>query len=187
MLTGLEQYSLERAGYFIRRAAISDDVLVAGEIVRILEAVLPTMRSALSGPLRYYRGTVVGQVWSRGFPIPWDVPVGEQLSALARTAEHLQARIDTAADESLVLLPGTHAAAPSPEDAAALAANRDPPGMVRVRLCPGDALFWNTNVIHRNTRDMQGGICVTCVSQNIHAPPCAWMGEPLEMPSKEIA
>jgi hypothetical protein len=185
MLTGLEQYSLERAGYFIRRNAVPLVVLTAGAPDDMLNCVLPTVREALSGSLRCYRGSAAAPTWSRGYGVSWDQPTGEQFAALARTAEHLQVRIDTAADESLVLLPGTHAAPPSPEDAAAMVAGSDPPGMVRVRLSPGDALFWNTNVIHRNPTDKELAICVTCVAQNVPAPEWAW--EPAKTKPKETA
>jgi hypothetical protein len=185
MLTGLEQYSLERAGYFIRRAFIAPNVLPdsighpavtqAESPRKLVDLLLPTVQSALGqGPITPYTGSNAGEAgWTRGYPISWDLPPVEQIGALARTMEHLQVRAAVSRDESLALLPGTHAAPPSAEDAAQLRANptADMPGMVRVRLAPGDTLFWNTNVLHRHAVGETGQvICVTFVTDKCPTP-----------------
>lgn len=189
MLTGLEQYSLERAGYFIRRAAVPNGDVCEG-LAGILNHVAETVESALGhGPIAIYHGCDDGQLgWHRGFDIGWDLPPVEQIGVLARTMEHLQVRTAVMPDESLALLPGTHSAPPAPEDLEQLRLDptADTPGMVRVRLAPGDALFWNTNVVHReltSSRD-DNVFCVTFVSRECPKP--TWAGESLDSLEKDL-
>jgi hypothetical protein len=182
MLTGLEQYSLERAGFFVRRAAIAPDLLrdLSGEdaAAAVLRSLSPTVRNTLGQSIRTYLGCRTEESrWTRGYPIPWDMPLAEQMAALARTMEHLQICVALSPDESLAVLPGTHSAPPANEDLAHLTVDpaADTSGMVRVRLAPGDALFWNTNVIHRadNSPTPHPTICVTCVTEKCATPPWA--------------
>jgi hypothetical protein len=188
MLTGLEQYSLERAGYFIRRAALTPDS--PRGVVGLLELLLPTVQSVLGqGPITPYGGSGAepGR-WTRGYSIPWDLPPAEQIAALARTTEHLQVRAAASPDESLALLPGTHAAPPALGDLTQLVRRPtgDTPGMVQVRLAPGDTLFWNTNVIHR---DDAGDVIdrvfrVTFVTENCMKP--SWATDLLDRIGKDM-
>lgn len=182
MLTGLEQYSLERAGYFIRRGFAPADLDLPrshdpAQLERLVDFVTPIAIDVV-GPNARFVGAEVeyGEAdyaeWRRGYGILWNSEYGEQMSLLARTHAHLQVRIALKEDESLLLLPGTHASPPVEEDRAALVIgdSADTPGQVRVRLGAGDTLFWNTNVLHRIVPGLDNHgpvLCVTYVSQNV--------------------
>lgn len=176
MLTGLEQYSLERAGYFIRRAAVSPDLLEdalavsrlnrgsaasnesvdaadSGAFLALAGAIEPTVRDIL--------GTRVSEAAltlsrSEARPADWRRALGrlsgspaDQTAALAARGERVEVRIPLEDDDSLVVLPGTHTSPPDQQDAAALECGGAAPGQVRIRLRAGDALFWNPNLFHR--------------------------------------
>lgn len=96
----------------------------------------------------------------RGFELRWhrdDVPADADAAAevtrLRAPAWHAQWNLALYADDSLVVVPGSHA---RPRTAAERAA--DPyapnlPGQAVVSLAPGDCVFYNNNILHRGVYD----------------------------------
>ncbi len=86
--------------------------------------------------------------WHRD-DIPADVDSVAEEARLAEPAWHAQWNLALWDDESLVLVPGSHARARTEAERAAAPFERDLPGQVVVRLRPGDVAFYNNNIFHR--------------------------------------
>jgi len=89
--------------------------------------------------------------WHRD-DIPPDIEPADEAARLAQPAWHAQWNLALAPDASLVVVPGSHRRARTsvertagPYDAL--------PGQITVRLAPGDAVFYDNNVLHRGVYD----------------------------------
>jgi hypothetical protein len=204
MITGQEQYYLERAGYFVRRGALPPEVIAecldaAERVVQkcrdgryehirwsddsrddfwgvnhllhpaIRETTLvnvlahPGLRDpledALPPPLRYHLATLLVSPARKPYELAWhrdlgpdlDEPDDAQRAHLARFLQHLQLNAALLDDESLWVVPGTHAEPLLPEQYAAVKQDQcgDVPGQVCARLAAGDVVFYNANLLHR--------------------------------------
>jgi hypothetical protein len=197
MLTGQEQYYLERAGYFIRRQADLPERLVksayetafsclsgmTGEemdlplsyemlpLFRLLGTpnVLITLRNILGADLRLSRVTILaagdsdkGGLWHRDFAPSPMLSEGEQRAYLARFQNSLCLQMPFLLEEGMLVLPATHLEPVEQEDQQALQADpfAELPGQVRLRLQPGDVLFYNPNLFHRMDGQSERSRCV---------------------------
>ncbi len=202
MLTGLELYYLERAGYFVRRGVLTGGLLeacreAAGRIaergeaeepVELLspDADEPALLEALAHPqivgvpedlfrehaacLQAYllvplSGEGLRSAWHRDQGPDLDAPAGEQMAHLERYSRNIQVRAALQEDTSLLVMPGTHTTPLPPELRDPL---RDDPcaelaGQVRIRLEPGDVVFYNGNLLHREE------VADTQIRQTLHA------------------
>jgi hypothetical protein len=208
VLTGLELYYFERAGYFVRRGLLSpEEVAVCRDAAeRIVERVRagayadarwsdeehgdfwgvnhilhPAVReTALVGVLahpgvcgvpedlfpgeaRYHLATLLVNPRRKPYRLAWHRDLGPDLNSppdaqtahLARWREHVQLNGALLEDESLWVVPGTHADPLLPEQRDAL--RSDPrgavPGQVCVRLAPGDFVFYNANLLHKGANE----------------------------------
>lgn len=162
MLSGQEQYYWERAGYFVRRRALSADALAReitteaqGRALRVMAAagVRETARALLGEVVAVAPadGLTAGAGWRRGLEPPTDLTATAEMAWLARQPEQLWARVALEADETLRVLPGAHAELLP--DAVRAAIADDPAGelegAVRVRLAPGDAVFLSPRLLYR--------------------------------------
>ena len=168
MLTGQEQYYWERAGYFIRREMLNTDGVRAwqrfvadihekgdgrieepqavGDIRELVQEVL--------GPqwlTSNRRRDPIAQAWSRGIVRGNQLPVNSTPGELARTHKCVTVCVACDADESLLVVPGSHAEALDREQLTALEEN---PlvvisGQVSVRLTAGDALLFCPSLLRR--------------------------------------
>jgi hypothetical protein len=151
-LTGLEQYSLERAGYFIRRATLEaaqveaarhcasrisappgaelmghsfevEELLVAAELPEIAGMAHDLLRPArLRSAMLHTTENREPSAWHRDFCVDPTLPPADQLSLLHGHPPAYRMRIALTPDSSLLVVPGSHADALSLEQAAALAA-----------------------------------------------------------------
>lgn len=202
MLTGLELYYLERAGYFVRRGVLTGALLEAcreatrriaergeaEESVALLspDADEPALLEALAHPqilgvpedlFREHAACLQAQLlvplsgeglqsaWHRDQGPDLDAAAGEQMAHLERFSRNIHVRAALQEDESLLVMPGTHTTPLSPELRDPL--REDPcaelTGQVRIRLEPGDVVFYNGNLLHREeVADMQ-------IRQTLHA------------------
>jgi hypothetical protein len=171
VLTGLEQYAWERAGYFIRRAllpAATVERLLAMSRATIDDDLRSTLLPALLAepsvaPLLVdLMGPSIGLAsarllerprehrFGRATRVRLDAPAIEQQMRLAGDALSLTLSVALAPSEWLYVLPGTHTQAPTAEQAEKLLAGEaDVPGQVRIRLMPGDALLRDRRIAHR--------------------------------------
>jgi len=143
MVTGLEQYHFERAGYFVRRGLLLGQALTAwtaaaralGPGQEAGQASLPAAEalSLLDELLERHAGPTEVHLLAAGSPPHWRR--GSPDEAIARIA--------LADDEGLCVLGGAHEGPLPPGVEAAL--GHDPgcdlEGQVRVRLRAGDAIF----------------------------------------------
>jgi hypothetical protein len=169
MLTGQEQYYLERAGYFIRRnvipaalqpavrqeielnsiVSVSDADLAALATVRdIVAELIPIIRDAIGiepGHVEVSLLTPGDSIWRRPVFPEIEAMADASSAELARHQKNLFANVALRQDEFARVLPGTHSE-PLDEDVAELI-RRDPsatvPGEVCIRLNPGDVWFFN--------------------------------------------
>jgi hypothetical protein len=180
-LTGLEQYSWERAGYFIRRSAIDANVISAAfklcdgsaeelpeegerpgtECVEACGAIAAdTVIQTIAGDLLQHphlistflcRAPGSPSEWGRGAPVDLSLPPPEQAAILHALPTELLVRVALGVDHTMFVLPGSHWAPVSPDQAAEMSS--DPHckliGAVRIRLDPGDALFLGSGVLRR--------------------------------------
>ncbi|PTB68976.1 hypothetical protein BBK36DRAFT_1192626 [Trichoderma citrinoviride] len=90
--------------------------------------------------------------WHRD-DIPAEASAEEELERLGRPAFHAQYNLALWEDESLVVVPGSHARARTEAERAAGPFERALPGQLVVRLEPGDIVFYNNNILHRGVYD----------------------------------
>jgi hypothetical protein len=227
MLTGLELYYLERAGYFVRRGALTGALLAAcreaaeritekgqgGESAEQWYAILhpdlnePALIEALAHPqiigvpedlyrdhaacwqaeiLYHSPGKGFGSAWHRDLRSDLDASPEAQLAHLERYMQNIRINAALRADETLRVIPGTHATPPLPEQRDLL--KKDPcaalPGQVRIRLEPGDVLFYNGNLLHREeiageeTRLTLHAVFVSRLQPPAQRETPAWLSEP---------
>jgi hypothetical protein len=181
MLTGLEQYYWEKAGYFIRRQALSpEEVSSCLKSLKRLSrerrtfsietlpahcllamgnpTVLGIIKDLLEPGRRFHHAALQANVGEERIPGTWTrdmLPEGNPLQAqdavLQRHQGCLTIRLAFSLDESLHVVPGSYVSPLPPEQIATLTADphSDLEGAVCMRLAPGDALFYNPNLIHR--------------------------------------
>lgn len=86
--------------------------------------------------------------WHRD-DIPSSVTVEEETARLAEPAWHAQWNLALYDDSSLIVVPGSHASARTDVERAAGPFEKELPGMEVVRLGAGDAVFYDSNILHR--------------------------------------
>lgn len=178
-LTGLEQYSLERAGYFVRRSLLDEERLrTARDVAGGLSAILAegTARAELhatdqlarelteitglaadlipSAQLRsvtlYPVGERASSTWFRDLEIDPALSAPEQLALLNGSPPIFHVRIALSSDASLAVLPGSHMGPLSPDQAITLLSKSTSAlGEIRVRLTAGDVLVYSSMVLRR--------------------------------------
>ncbi|KAI2633068.1 phytanoyl-CoA dioxygenase [Hypomontagnella submonticulosa] len=97
----------------------------------------------------------------KDFELRWhrdDIPAAataeEELERLGKPAWHAQWNLALCdGDESLVVVPGSHARARSEGERAADPFEPNMPGQLVVRLNAGDVVFYNNNILHRGRYD----------------------------------
>lgn len=77
----------------------------------------------------------------------------EELARLSEPAWHAQWNLALLDDDSLILVPGSHARARTAQERAAGPYQTGLEGEVRVRLQAGDVAFYNNNIFHRGCYD----------------------------------
>ncbi|KAL7817205.1 phytanoyl-CoA dioxygenase [Trichoderma gracile] len=90
--------------------------------------------------------------WHRD-DIPAEATAEEEMERLGRPAFHAQYNLALWEDESLVVVPGSHARARTEAERAAGPFEKELPGQLVVRLEPGDIVFYNNNILHRGVYD----------------------------------
>jgi hypothetical protein len=86
--------------------------------------------------------------WHRD-DVPATASAEEELQRLAKPAWHAQWNLSLYDDESLIVVPGSHARARTDEERAADPFADHLEGMMVVKLNAGDAVFYNNNILHR--------------------------------------
>lgn len=86
--------------------------------------------------------------WHRD-DIPATATADEELERLRQPAFSAQWNLALYDDESLVVVPGSHARARTEAERAADPYADDMPGQMRVKLHAGDVVFYNNNILHR--------------------------------------
>ncbi|EAW14443.1 phytanoyl-CoA dioxygenase family protein [Aspergillus clavatus NRRL 1] len=91
--------------------------------------------------------------WHRD-DIPDTVPEAEELRLLQAKSprgrqSHAQYNLALCPDESLIVVPGSHRRVRTAAERAAGPYERDMPGQLVVKLQPGDAVFYDSNILHR--------------------------------------
>jgi len=165
MLTGIEQYHWEKAGYFIRRSLFDANAIrswdPSDELV--LESVGALIADLLGGPCDLVEAAADSHPSAS-----WRRAEGGAYSAgsatLARQPEGVVVRIAVAPDEGLQVLPGSHVSPLSTAEMKQL--GEDPAaglsGGIRIRLAAGDTLFYSTGLLamaqpqtERNAREVR--------------------------------
>jgi len=77
----------------------------------------------------------------------------EEMQRLGRPAWHAQWNLALYEDESLMVVPGSHVRARTDVERTADPWEKHLPGQVVVRLQPGDAVFYDNNILHRGVYD----------------------------------
>ena len=150
MVTGIEQYHFERAGYFVRRGLLSAERLEAFR--RAPTASPPEEIVALAADLLGARGHPIAaewatapaaRVWRREAGPPVDSPAEAQVAELARCPLVVEVRLALDEDGGLLVVPGSHAP-DTPEAvlrATAGAVDAVVPEAVHIRIAAGDCLL----------------------------------------------
>ncbi|KAI1800290.1 hypothetical protein F4811DRAFT_567177 [Daldinia bambusicola] len=91
--------------------------------------------------------------WHRD-DIPADAGVAQELERLAKPAWHAQWNLALCdGDESLIVVPGSHARPRTEEERAADPFEANMPNQLVVKLNAGDVVFYNNNILHRGRYD----------------------------------
>jgi hypothetical protein len=90
--------------------------------------------------------------WHRD-DIPASATAEEEAARLAEPAWHAQWNLALYDDESLIVVPGSHARPRTEEERAAGPFESDMPGQVKVTLRAGDVVFYDNNILHRGVYD----------------------------------
>lgn len=152
-ITGLEQYSLERAGYFVRRGIL--DRIAWAEVTPETAPRLPEIASIMDDLGRNARlhtclflasATRQPTTWKRDFDVDPYQPSADQLARLHCQSGGYWIRLALSADSSLVVIPGSHAD-PCPADRADNSAMAE--DAVRLRLDLGDAVILSSGLLRR--------------------------------------
>jgi len=92
----------------------------------------------------------------RDFELRWhrdDIPATataeEELERLREPAWHAQWNLALYDDESLIVVPGSHVRARTEVERNADPFEKGLPGEIKVRMKPGDVVFYNNNILHR--------------------------------------
>lgn len=92
----------------------------------------------------------------RDFELRWhrdDIPATasseEELERLREPAWHAQWNLALHFDESLIVIPGSHTRARTQTERNAGPFEKGIPGEIRVKMKPGDVVFYNNNILHR--------------------------------------
>ncbi|AEO59076.1 hypothetical protein MYCTH_2307026 [Thermothelomyces thermophilus ATCC 42464] len=95
--------------------------------------------------------------WHRD-DIPASASADEEMARLKRPGEpyvHAQWNLPLYDDDSLIVVPGSHARARTDAERAAGPYEDHIPGQVRVELAPGDVVFYDNNILHRGVYDVK--------------------------------
>ncbi|KAH8884646.1 hypothetical protein GQ53DRAFT_386070 [Thozetella sp. PMI_491] len=92
--------------------------------------------------------------WHRD-DIPAEATPEEELERLAEPAWHAQWNLALYDDDSLVVVPGSHRRARTEVERSAAPYEPSLPGMLKVALKAGDAVFYDNNILHRGVYDTQ--------------------------------
>lgn len=95
--------------------------------------------------------------WHRD-DIPSQATVEQELERLSKPSWHAQYNLALYEDESLILVPGSHCRARTETERMASAFEPKLPGMLVVKLKPGDCVFYNNNILHRGVYAPREGI-----------------------------
>jgi hypothetical protein len=159
MLTGIEQYHWERAGYFIRRSYLNDDMVLElrgkqNSAYDMLRDFAKPLIDDLIGELNEGVGQQDGvmRAWKRAAT---GISYSEDHSGLAGQPEGVVLRLALVQDEAMQVMPGSHATPLAAYEVSQLKDNpaADVPGAVRVRLAPGDALFYHATLLAKHDTD----------------------------------
>ncbi|PKS11539.1 hypothetical protein jhhlp_003304 [Lomentospora prolificans] len=90
--------------------------------------------------------------WHRD-DIPPEASGEEELRRLAEPAWHAQYNLALYDDESLIVVPGSHRRARTDKERSAEPYEKGLPGELRVKLEPGDIVFYDNNILHRGAYD----------------------------------
>lgn len=90
--------------------------------------------------------------WHRD-DIPPEATADDEAERLKEPAWHAQYNLALYADTSLVVVPGSHARPRTDQERAAGPYEADMPGQQVVQLAPGDAVFYDNNILHRGVYD----------------------------------
>ena len=90
--------------------------------------------------------------WHRD-DVPPEATSEEEMERLAKPGWHAQWNMALYDDASLIVVPGTHARARTGEERNAAPFEANMPGQLIVELGPGDAVFYNNNILHRGKYD----------------------------------
>jgi len=147
MVTGMEQYHFERAGYFVRRALV---VAGGGDGSTPPSEVVALAGDVLGQPIRelHPEQDAVDLIWRRATGPPADAAHDQQEAALARCTHVVEVRL-ALSPVDVYVLPGTHVAPLSRETLHALArtAVDQVAEAVRVRLAAGDCLVMSAALL----------------------------------------
>lgn len=90
--------------------------------------------------------------WHRD-DIPADATADQEMERLSHPAFHAQYNFALFEDDSLVLVPGSHARARTDTERQADPFEKTLPDQLVVKLEPGDIAFYNNNILHRGVYD----------------------------------
>ena len=134
----LPQSAIFATSYFHPRIlGAAQDIMGCGADDLVLELYNLLIRPDEDFVLRWHRDDV-----------PWDASAEEEMERLAKPAFHAQWNLVLYDDESLVVVPESHARAKTKKERDGDVMGSMPEEKV-VRLKAGDAVFYNNNIIHR--------------------------------------
>ncbi|KUJ20592.1 phytanoyl-CoA dioxygenase [Mollisia scopiformis] len=87
-------------------------------------------------------------VWHRD-DIPATATAEQELERLREPAWHAQWNLALYEDDSLIVVPGSHTRARTQVERNAGPFEKEIPGEIKVRMKPGDVVFYNNNILHR--------------------------------------
>lgn len=118
------------------------DLLECGDDELVMELFNMLVRPGTNYELRWHRDD-----------IPPEASAEEEERRLEEPAWHAQYNLALYPDSSLVVVPGSHRRARTDAERAAAPYEPNLPGQVVVRLEPGDAVFYDNNILHRGMYD----------------------------------
>ncbi len=143
MHPNLPYHSLFTASYFHPRTLeIVKELLQCRDEDLVMELYNLLVRPDSDFELRWHR-----------YSIPADATAEEEMTRLREPAWHAQWNLALYEDESLIVVPGSHVRPRTDIERKADPFEKTLPGQLVVKMNPGDAVFYNNNILHRGVYD----------------------------------
>lgn len=123
---------------------VAEELMACGDDDLVLELCNMLVRPGREFALRWHRDDV-----------PAEATPAEEEARLAEPAWHAQWNVALYDDDSLVVVPGSHRRARTEVERRADPYEPTLPGMLKVQLRAGDAVFYDNNILHRGVYDAE--------------------------------